>query len=59
VLDAGKNVQFDIAHARRHGTKCIEHLRRRLVVVIAPDEADRRGDAVEIADVILQPRAMA
>ncbi len=54
----GKNVQLDIAHARRHGAKCIEHLRRRLVVVIAPDDADRRGDALELADVILHARAM-
>src|SRR5205085_8719230 len=35
------------------------HVLRRLVVLVAPNDADRRGDAVKLADVILQSRAVA
>src|SRR5215472_7622440 len=59
VLDAGENMDFDVLQAGRHCAKRLDHFRRRLVVLIAPDDANRRGDTFELADVILQARAVA
>lgn len=52
-------MQLDIAHARRYRAIGIEHLRRRLIVFVTPDDADRRGHALKLADVILQAGAVA
>ncbi len=50
MQDARKDVHLDVRLAGGDGPVGVEHRRRRGVVLVAPDDADRRGDAVELLD---------
>src|SRR5580704_14245614 len=59
VLNARKNMNLDVLHACRHGAEKIQYRRWRNVIAVAPDDADRLANAVELLNVILQLRAVA
>src|SRR5690349_6564333 len=59
VLNAGKDVDFHILVTRRDRPVRFEHRRRRLMVLIAPDDANRSGGAFELVDEVEHLRAVA
>ena len=59
VQHAREDVHLDVRHARGHAAIGVEHLSGRGVVLVAPDDTDRRRDAVELLDEVQQPRAVA
>src|SRR5688572_6904210 len=59
VLDTRENVNLDVLHLLRHGTIGIQHRRWRAVILVAPDDADRRRDTVELTDIVEHLRAVA
>src|SRR5262249_46251484 len=59
VLDARKDVNLHVLHARRHAAIRLEHGSRRGVILVAPDDAHRRAHALQLADEVEELRAVA
>src|SRR6187397_612488 len=58
VQDAWEYMHFDVFHARRYGPIGVQHRRRRAMILVAPDDADRFGDAFKLMNVVAHLRGM-
>src|SRR5258707_5544116 len=59
VEHARKDVHFYVLHARRYTAIGVQHLDRRPVVLVAPNNADGLTDAIELLDVVQHLGSMA